>query len=119
MIYMKILSIFLKLMCISNNKIHYKKLNEQYANLLNNNIQELNLNDTSGFDQRYNDTDNLDDLLNININIHRKRILDALINPDVATLQKIDIIKKYNILDHTMKNNIYAGGLLNDFNFTI
>ena len=116
---MKFFSVFLKLMCISNNKIHTKKSNEQYNNFFNNNIPELNLNDTSGFDERFNDIDKFDDLSNINININRKRILDALINPDVATLQKIDIINKYNILDDSMKINIYGGGLLNDYNFII
>ena len=115
---MKILSIFLKLMCISNNKIH-KKLNEQYTNLLNNNMPELNSNNSSGYDKRFSDIDELENLADININIHRKRILDVLINPDLATLQKINIINKYNILNDNLNINIYAGGLLNDFNFTI
>ena len=116
---MKFFSIFLKLMCIPSNKIHNKNLNEQYTNFFNNNIPELNLNDTSGFDERYNDIDKLEDLSNINININRKRILDALINPNISTLQKIDIINKYNILDDCMKINMYAGGLFDDFNFII
>lgn len=49
--------------------------------------------------------------------LRKKRVLDALLNENVATLQKIDIIKKHDILEESMGPNIYAGGLLDDYFF--
>ena len=109
----------LKLMCLSNNKynINNKSSHERFNNFLRNNNIDEKMN-TTGIDQRpLINIDNDLELMNININIHRKRILDVLINPNVATLQKVDIINKYNIL--YIDNNIFNGGLLDDFNFDI
>jgi hypothetical protein len=56
--------------------------------------------------------------MNINMNFQRKKILDVLISPNVATLQKIKIIDDYDILQIDL-NNLFNGGLLDDFDFDI
>lgn len=119
---MKFISLLINLMCMTNNN-NIKK-NTDYsdfykANNYINNFKNTR-NDTSGMDERPDiNIDTIEQLAEINMNIHRKRVLDALINPSVATLQKIDIINEYDILPSTMRINIYEGGLLDDFNFTI
>ena len=85
------------------------------------NFLQLNNTYVTGLDHRMmmDPTDKLAYLYNININYHKKRILDTLISPNVATLQKIEIINKYDIHDNKMGPNIFAGGLMDDFNFEI
>ena len=119
---MKFFSILIRLMCMTNNNNIKKKTDYSGFYKTNNFINNLKntKNDTSGIDERpnvYNDY--IEELSQIYINIHKKRVLDALINPNIATLQKIDIINEYDILPSTMKINIYEGGLLDDYNFTI
>lgn len=110
----------LNLMCLSNNKynINNKSSHERFNDFLkNNNINEKT--DTSGNDERpLINVDNDLELMNNNINFQRKRILDVLISPNVATLQKIKIIDDYDILQIN-SNNIFNGGLLDDFDFDI
>jgi len=101
-------------MCLSNsnNNLH----NNLHENINQHSITLKNKVDIKGFDQRpFVDNTNLD---LISTNIHKKRILNTLICPNVATLEKIKIINDYDILN--MENNsILNGGLLDDFNFDI
>ena len=85
------------------------------------NFIELNNTYVTGLDHRMiiDPTDKQSYLHNININYHKKRVLDTLISPNVATLQKIEIINKYDIFDDSIGPNIFAGGLMDDFNFEI
>lgn len=123
---MQLFSIFLKLMCLNNNKIYSKNSSDRYINFLNaNNIYYIKKNNNSsvinaGVDERPNlEYDEDIELINININFHKKRILDSLINDNLATLEKIDIINQNFILPDTFIVNITSGGLLYDFNFEI
>lgn len=123
---MQLFSIFLKLMCLNNNKIYSKNSSDRYINFLNaNNIyHSKKSNNTStintGVDERpYLEYDENIELININVNFHKKRILDSLINDNLATLEKIDILNKNFILPDTFIVNITSGGLLYDFNFEI
>ncbi len=89
-----------------------------FNTFLNNNNYTYN----TGIDYRYpiHSDNDIDELIEqININYHKKRVLDTLISPNIATLQKIDIIKKYDIFDNKMGTNILAGGLMDDFNFEL
>jgi hypothetical protein len=61
--------------------------------------------------------DSIENRIKIMQFLRKKRVLDALLNENVATLQKIDIIKQNDILDESMGPNIYAGGLLDDYFF--
>ena len=88
-----------------------------FNTFLNNNNYTYN----TGIDYRYPihlDNDNDELLEQININYHKKRVLNTLISPNVATVQKIDIIKKYDIFNNKMEANILAGGLMDELNYT-
>ena len=121
---MKLFSIFLNLMCLNNNKIYSKNSSDRYISFLNaNNINYIKKNNNSsashsGIDERPKlEYDEDIELINININFHKKRILDSLMNDNLATLEKIDIINQNLILPDTFIVNITSGGLLYDFNF--
>ena len=123
---MKLFSIFFNLMCLNNNKIYTKNSSDRYINFLNaNNINYIKKNNNSsaihsGVDERPKMEHDEDiELININVNFHKKRILDSLMNDNLATLEKIDIINKNFILPDTFIVNISSGGLLYDFNFEI
>ena len=52
----------------------------------------------------------------IQLHFHRKKVLDALEKNGLSTLQKIKIIKRdTTIMDEKMGSNIFAGGLLDDW----
>lgn len=108
----------LHLMCLSNlhNNLHENLHNNLHENLNQYSITLKNKVDTKGMDQHpFVDNTNLD---LISTNMHKKRILDTLISPNVATLEKIKIINNYDILN-IENNSILNGGLLDDFNFDI
>ena len=104
----------LHLMCLYNKKYNFsnnfnEKLNQHSINIEN----EV---DSKGMDERpFVDNTNLD---LISINIHKKRILDSLLSPNVSSFHKSKIINEYDILKNE-DNNILNGGLLDDFNFDI
>lgn len=123
---MKLFFIFLNLMCLNNNKIYTKNSSDKYISFLNaNNINYIKNNNNSsaihsGIDERPKlEYDEDIELINININFYKKRILDSLMNDNIATLEKIDIINKNYILPNTFIVNITTAGLLDDFNFEI
>ena len=74
----------------------------------------LNINNT-GYDYRF----ILNENINSNLyNINKKKIFDDLINPNLGTLQKIDIINNNDLFDNHIKGfNIYNGGLFNNTDF--
>tara|TARA_Y100000991_G_C21944265_1_gene336748 strand:- start:475 stop:840 length:366 start_codon:yes stop_codon:yes gene_type:complete len=70
-----------------------------------------------GHDARntYDDTD--EELFKIKKYLEMKKILLILESKKISTLDKLDIINDYNILEYKLGENIYAGGLLDDWNF--
>ena len=121
-IYMKLFSIFFRLLCSTNNYINKKNSAEQYIHFLNsNNINtEIQNENRTGIDERpniYNDLN--EELTQINLNMLKKNVFDTLINPDINIFHKIELINKYDIFKTNYSINIYAGGLLDDFNFDI
>ena len=120
--YMKLFSIFLKLLCSTNNYINKKNSADQYIHFLNsNNIKIENQNENrTGIDERPIINKDLDqELTQINLNMLKKNILDTLVNPNINIFHKIEIINKYDILNDHLYTNISAAGLLDDFNFEI
>ena len=97
--------------------IYFKKYINNNSYLLstfsNTNYRSAN----SGNDERYpiNETNNEAQMNNIYINHEKKKLLDILQN------DKVSINIKLNLLhDNTIKPiNLTAGGLMDDFNFTI
>lgn len=121
-IYMKLFSIFLKLLCTTNNYINKKNSADQYIHFLNsNNIKIENVNENiTGIDQRPIINKDFDqELTQINLNMLKKNILDTLVNPNINIFHKTEIINKYDILNDYLYTNISAAGLLDDFNFDI
>ena len=71
----------------------------------------------SGNDERYpiNETNNEAQMNNIYINHEKKKLLDILQNDKISINTKLDLLE-----DNTIKPiNLTAGGLMDDFNFTI
>jgi len=71
----------------------------------------------SGNDERYpvNDTNNEVEIYNIYKNYENKKLLDVLQNDKISINTKLDLLH-----DNTIKSvNLTAGGLMDDFNFTI
>jgi hypothetical protein len=70
-----------------------------------------------GFDMRENITDNIS-LYNISVFFYKKGLLDLLNNDNVCINKKISHIDEYNKLFGEDKcYNIYAGGLMKDWDF--
>lgn len=119
---MKLFSLFFELMCMTNNnnKINNKINNEnRYSSFFNaNNIMKLS--NVSGIDHRPLDIiDNDEQLIKINTNMLKKNILDTLINTNISSYHKIDLINRYDIFNKSMNFNILEGGLLDDYNFEL
>jgi hypothetical protein len=101
---------------------YLKKYNTDCLNLnMINNLNTLqvltNKNKTSGYDYRYpiNETnlENNCDIYKIQMNLNKKRVLDILQDKNVSINTKLDLIKDNGI----KPPNIFAGGLMKDFDF--
>lgn len=71
----------------------------------------------SGNDERYptNETNNETEIYNIYKSHENKKLLDVLQNDKISINTKLDLLH-----DNTIKSiNLTAGGLMDDFNFTI
>jgi len=97
--------------------IYYKKYINNNSYLLstfsNTNYRSL----YTGNDERYpiNDTNNEVEIYNIYKNHENKKLLDVLQNDKISINIKLDLLQ-----DNTIKPiNLTAGGLMDDFNFTI
>jgi hypothetical protein len=77
-------------------------------------------NSQKGHDGRYNKIENrTEELFNITRFLELKKILTKLESKKIGTIEKLDIIEYYDILENNYKNNLYVGGLLDDWNFNI
>ena len=78
-------------------------------------IKNIKIN--SGFDTRYNNSNSLDIYL-IKHYFHKLNLLKVLENENVSVNNKLQLVDKYNLLnEYPVKyiNNLYAGGLLDDW----
>jgi len=75
------------------------------------------INEFDGFDMRKNISDNIS-TYNISVFFYKKTLLDILNNNNININSKLSHIEKYNIIFNEKKcYNIYAGGLMKDWNF--
>ena len=97
--------------------IYFKKYINNYSYLLstisNTNHKSLN----TGNDERYpiNETNNEVEIYNIYKNHQNKKLLDILENDKISINRKLDLLQDNNI----KPINLTAGGLMDDFNFTM
>jgi len=70
-------------------------------------------------DFTFNHPDDSEEMLRkIKLHFHRKKVLNAIDQNGLSTLQKINIIKRdTNFIDEKMGSNILAGGLLDDWEY--
>ena len=72
-----------------------------------------------GYDTRNNLIDNDEKIFKINKYLEMKQILKTLENDKVGILDKLTIIKNYDLLEYNIGNSLLEGGLLDDWNFNI
>ena len=83
-----------------------------------NGLEETSMIDKEGYDFRYDNKTNNDQLLTIHKNYQIKKLLDKLESNDINQIEKMNILDEYSFLfNQTMAPNILNGGLLDDFNF--
>lgn len=74
----------------------------------------------NGNDYRYNQTFEKPQLYNITKSLKKMALLKTLENPDISIVEKMNNIHYYSFLfDETIKPNIRAGGLYNDWDFEL
>ena len=97
--------------------LYFKKYLRNNSKLLASFSNTYYRNVYSGNDERYpvNETNNDVQLNNIYRNNENKKLLDILQNDKISINTKLDLLK-----DNSIKtNNLKAGGLMNDYNFTL
>ena len=72
-----------------------------------------------GYDERYNSSeDNSEAVYEINKNYYKKLLLDKLLDDNIPTMSKIQLLIDNNYLMEENKNvNINTGGLFDDYNY--
>ena len=96
--------------------VFYKKIPYEILDISN----QSNLGYVSGFDTRnLSEPCNEDMLATISTNIQKKKILDMLADITVDIKHKRDMIDTYDILEDSYHENIYSGGLGDDWNFEL
>mgnify|MGYP003339083578 CR=1 FL=1 len=113
-------------LCSSNRINKYKlfehlKYNKLYVNFNDLSVEENeDENSQNGHDGRYNKIENnSEELYNIARFLELQKILNKLESKKIGTIEKLKIIEYYDILENNYKNNLYVGGLLDDWNFNI
>jgi HKD family nuclease len=88
--------------------------------MLNTNFSSsLDYESNSGIDMRYPNSTDFDEQLNKKIltNFLKMNLLKNLEDKKISDFDKIKLIDKSYIFDYNYTFNIFAGGLLDDFNF--
>jgi hypothetical protein len=62
---------------------------------------------------------NGEEIYNIGVNMKKNKILKTLEDDEVGMPRKLKLIEKMDLLDVSMKSNLLAGGLLDDWNSDI
>jgi len=71
-----------------------------------------------GGDERYNKTNNHEEIWQIYSNIEKKGLLDLLQSDIYPIPDKLELLVYYNfIFNHSSRSSIFNGGLLDDYNF--
>lgn len=96
--------------------LYYKKYSNNYyllSTFSNTNYRNVH----AGNDERYpiNETINEVEIYNIYKNHEKKKLLDILQNDKISINTKVDLLQDNNI----KTINLTAGGLMDDFNFTM
>lgn len=96
------------------NSIKYKTISDE-------NLTEdiFNNNYTRGYDQRYKIfyIDNEFELLKIKRNFKYKSILSYLKNENNTLHSKYNLLEENDLINETLKSDIFKGGLLDDWNY--
>jgi hypothetical protein len=101
-----------------NNQPTKKRLYESNpAQILTYKHDSFFSNNVSGYDMRYNQTNDDEMLLNITRFNYQMKLLNKLNSPNVSQKDKLDAIEQYNIDNRPSKYlpNIKAGGLFKDW----
>jgi hypothetical protein len=105
----------LTLFSIQKNIINYDKIKPP---VIINGLQESNMEDLKGYDSRYDNNTNYEDVFNVAKNYELDKLLKKLESKNINNLEKMNILEEYSfIFNHSMAPNITAGGLLDDYNF--
>ena len=105
-----------------NNKHNVHLRCEKYKTISDESITE-NIFDEKykkGYDLRYKIfcKDNEDELVRIKRNFKNKNILSYLQNKNNTIHNKMKLLQENDLLEDTLGNNIFSGGLLDDWNYT-
>jgi len=97
--------------------LYFKKYIRNNSKLLASFSNTYHRNIYSGNDERYpvNETNNYIELNHIYKNHENKKLLNILENDEISINTKLDLLKDSSIKPMNLK----AGGLMNDFNFTL
>lgn len=101
------------------NSVKYKKLNLNEPTAF---IYPSKWDEYKGYDERFpkNETENYQEINNINRYFILKKIINELKDCDKSTVTKMNILNKYSFLfEDSMEVDIKKGGLLDDFYFDI
>ncbi len=120
MLFLTIILFYIQKICISLSKKNFVLMSTNNSNTLYN----IKYNYTSGYDERYPRYEKNLSLLNKNMyKLHiKKYILDILENKDISINDKIELLRKYKILEdaNNVKTiNLKEGGLMKDFNYDL
>ena len=113
---------FLSYTNLNKYNCNYNKL---YVTLLDNKVFSFLKNEShedirGGIDGRYgNNTEPVSELITIYRNNELSKILKKLQNENINDLDKVKIIKENYILESNVGRNIYAGGLMDDWEYEI
>ena len=120
MIKLLITSFFIYIQKNNKHNMHLKC--EKYKTISDESISE-NIFDEKykkGYDLRYNIfyKDNENELVKIKRNFKNKNILSYLQSKNNTIHNKMKILQENDLLEDTLGNNIFSGGLLDDWNYT-
>ncbi len=89
------------------------------TNSIFNQLLDKSHSSNTGLDMRYieNTTKLEEEEFLINKHFHNYEILCKLTSDKINEKEKLDIIKKEDIIKNNLAPNIFSGGLLDDFNF--
>lgn len=108
----------------SNNNFYTRTNNIIDVNMNYHEYLSKPINYSAGFDCRYKhdsvkNIKEIKQLQNIYINLNKQKILCLLESSDNSIFEKIETIKKYDILCEDYSPDIFKAGLLDDWDFNI
>ena len=103
----------------THETIDWGNVNRQFPSEKFNQLLDKSHSSNTGLDMRYieNTTKLEEEEFLINKHFHNYEILCKLTSDKINEKEKLDIIKKEDIIKNNLAPNIFSGGLLDDFNF--